>query len=774
MRNKEIKGISIIIFAIIAFVILLNNKNSDFYSIGYRNSDFRQVYLEKYSGDSSTLLYYVDKGDDTVKCFTKGPISVESVDDNTIYTIDLNYSANDSTTVFKVFASDYISDDNSGGMVFINENLNPERSVINTHFVLDQPVDSLFITFETKDEKFSVNHLSMKSDKTIFKDTYILMLIVFVVSVVLLFFFNKKYLNSDEFYINEKAFGYNKYVMLFIFIAAITVFVACLPIIDGGIIYGHDTEFHMARIEGLARGLYSGQFPVRIHGGSLNDYGYPTSLFYPELLLYIPAVLRLFGVSIYTAFKLYIVQVNILGFIACYLPFKKFTQSRPLALMMTIVYLLSPGRLINAYYRCAIGELTAMTFLPLVIYGLYAVVYGNKKDWKYLVVGATLILQSHILSTEITVLFAVLFVMLGLKQLFNKERRIISLIVAAVFTVLINAWFIFPMIMMMLQLGIAVFERQALTTEFASTDVSFLFSISKFDTASLKGPYAIGFAVLIGVASYCVLRILYADIENNNKYFSSADNMLTNIALFTFASTAYFPWKHVGNIPLIGNMVNSIQFPHRLNNITTVLGVFIIGYTAIILCKNSKNRIAFATVFVCISMFSAMLLTDQIIGIGKSEIQTKSDYQNNMDNQLSVGQAEYLIAGNNIDYMIAHPPVLESENSTMEIANFKHWGTKLSFDYKMDITNESDVIVLPITYIPNYIIEVDGQRVYPTKTLDARVAFSVPYEKGSVKVHYAEPLTFRLWEAVSVVSLAAFVFICSDKGKKFFDKIIKQ
>lgn len=775
MSRKKLKGMPIIMAAIIACAILLYGKNSDFYSVQYGGSDFRQVYLEEYSGDNSELLYYVNKGDDTVKCFTKGPISIESVGNDTTYKLDAQYSAKNDTTIFKVFAADYISADNSGGKVFVKERLNPENSAISTSFVLDQSVDSLFITFETEDENFSIGHVNMNSNKAVFTDTYVMMVIVLFLSALLLFFINRKYPEEREFFIGEKAFGYDKYVMLFILIATVTVVMTSLPVLDGGIIYGHDIEFHMARIEGIARGLSSGQFPVRIHGGTLNDYGYPNSLFYPELLLYIPAILRLIGVSVYAAYKFYIIEINVLGFIACYLPFKKFTHSRPLALMMTATYMLLPGRLVNAFYRCAIGEFTAMTFLPLVVYGLYAIMYGNKKDWKYLVVGATMVLQSHILSTEITALFACTFALIGIKQLFNKERRIVPLILAAMSTVFINIWFLVPMILMMIQLKLMVFMRPSVSAGFASTDISYLFSIGKIDTATLKGPYGIGFTVLLGVVVYCILRILHEDDENKSKHFACADNMLVNIGLFVFASTAFFPWEKIGSIPLIGNIINSVQFPHRLNGITMVLGVFLIGYAAILLCKNSKHRVAFSAVFICVSMFSSIFVIDQIVGIGRSEMQSKSYYRNNMDNQLSVGQAEYLLEGNNLDYMVANPPVLESENDTMSIENFTHWGTKMSFDYSMDLSGDnSNVIVLPVTYIPNYVIMIDGQRIYPFVTDGARVAFSVPAETGSVTVHYSEPLTFRACEVVSLVSLMAFIFISTSKGKQLLSKLKKN
>lgn len=117
--------------------------------------------------------------------------------------------------------------------------------------------------------------------------------------------------------------------------------------------------------------------------------------------MYIPAILRLQGVSTVICYKLYLVMVHALTAAVSYYSFEKLFQSRMLGLALAVVYVLNPYRLICCYYRSAVGEYTAIAFLPLVVYGLYAVLKGNKKDWPALVWGATGLIQSHILSTEI-------------------------------------------------------------------------------------------------------------------------------------------------------------------------------------------------------------------------------------------------------------------------------------------------------------------------------------------------------------------------------------
>ena len=85
---------------------------------------------------------------------------------------------------------------------------------------------------------------------------------------------------------------------------------ACAPIfVDGGGLWGDDCIFHLSRIEGITQGLREGQFPVRIYSLAKDGYGYASPMFYGELLLYFPAVLRLLGVSVQGAYHAYIAGV---------------------------------------------------------------------------------------------------------------------------------------------------------------------------------------------------------------------------------------------------------------------------------------------------------------------------------------------------------------------------------------------------------------------------------------------------------------------------------
>lgn len=94
-------------------------------------------------------------------------------------------------------------------------------------------------------------------------------------------------------------------------------------------------------------------------------------------------------------------------------------------------YTLSAYRLINLYTRSAVGEVLATVFLPLLMLGMYQLFYGNYKKWLTAVLAFTALFQSHMISTELALGFAVLFALLCLPRLKDRKRLLISYLRAA-------------------------------------------------------------------------------------------------------------------------------------------------------------------------------------------------------------------------------------------------------------------------------------------------------------------------------------------------------
>ena len=201
------------------------------------------------------------------------------------------------------------------------------------------------------------------------------------------------------------------------------VLFACVPLMTNYLLSGQDLTFHLMRIEGLAEGLKQGQFPVKMQPVWLNDYGYPVSIMYGDLFLYVPAVLRIIGFSLQASYKIYLVMIQIITAINTYLCCKEIAEDRKLGVVGCFLYVFATNRMTNIYYRAAVGEYTALAFLPLVFLGLFYLLgekertkAEQKKVFFLLVMGYTFMLESHMLSFNIAIVFSIIYCLFHFKK----------------------------------------------------------------------------------------------------------------------------------------------------------------------------------------------------------------------------------------------------------------------------------------------------------------------------------------------------------------------
>ena len=182
---------------------------------------------------------------------------------------------------------------------------------------------------------------------------------------------------------------------------------ACGPFLSGGVWHGSDLGYHLRRIENIAMGLADGRFPVRIQSDWLLGNGYAVGVFYGDILLYFPAALRLLGVPVTAAYDLYLFAVTLFTAAAAYYAVRRLAWPRMSALAAAVLYTLSAYRLCDVTDRAALGEYTALAFLPLAAAGLWRTLCPDSSrlpGWLLLVLGLSGVLQSHLLSFELTVL----------------------------------------------------------------------------------------------------------------------------------------------------------------------------------------------------------------------------------------------------------------------------------------------------------------------------------------------------------------------------------
>ena len=187
---------------------------------------------------------------------------------------------------------------------------------------------------------------------------------------------------------NEK-----KYVVGFlIIISIIYASVLWLP----KVMEGHDTTFHVQRLINITEGLKNGYFPVRIAPDMYNGFGYSTQLFYCDILFYIPAFLALLGLPMLSAYKVLLISICVMTTVSTFYCSYKIIKDINGATICTVAACLSNYFAADIFTRGAVGETSALIFIPWALLGIYNVVMGDDDEWWPLLVGFGGFINEHI------------------------------------------------------------------------------------------------------------------------------------------------------------------------------------------------------------------------------------------------------------------------------------------------------------------------------------------------------------------------------------------
>ena len=149
----------------------------------------------------------------------------------------------------------------------------------------------------------------------------------------------------------------SKQNMFVLGIFLITIFFVCTPLMTGNCINGHDIEYHLLRIEALKEGILMGKPFLKINVLFFGGQGYASSLFYPDFLLYIPAVLRALGVGINACYHIFIAFCLIATYASAFYCTKKITGSVYSASAAAVILTLSQYHVDDIYTRSAAGNI---------------------------------------------------------------------------------------------------------------------------------------------------------------------------------------------------------------------------------------------------------------------------------------------------------------------------------------------------------------------------------------------------------------------------------
>lgn len=564
------------------------------------------------------------------------------------------------------------------------------------------------------------------------------------------------------------------------------VLFACVPLMTNYLLSGQDLTFHLMRIEGLAEGLKQGQFPVKMQPVWLNDYGYPVSTMYGDLFLYVPAVLRIIGFSLQASYKIYLVMIQIITAINTYLCCKEIAEDRKLGVVGCFLYVFATNRMTNIYYRAAVGEYTALAFLPLVFLGLFYLLgekertkAEQKKVFFLLVMGYTFMLESHMLSFNIAIVFSIIYCLFHFKKFLQNFWFLVK---TALITIGLNLGFLVPMADYMISHDMKVkYASQIENMQEHGLFLSQLFQMFRFPV-SLSGNVMNGvggdMAIGIGLAYMLMLALFVWELcccfwrkkkglANEGMIQTEPVRIFVIFLLCLVMSCYFFPWHAISKIPVLGSILTPYQFAWRFIGIATFLGVILTMYALKALEKLTDRTIKVAAIVVLgtLTLIGSQYLMDN--KVSDSTARTKVTSSASIYTAGAVANGEYLFVENSAMAIIDQQPV-PADETAVSITSYEKKNSRISMECE-NLTDEVQQVKVSFLDYKGFVAtdKTTGGKLDTTCDEQHILTVLLPAGyQGTVQVCFRQPWYWRVAEIVSLAVLIA-LFVYGWKGYRY-------
>lgn len=759
VKNRETPILLLIQGMIMAAAVL--------YWLAGRGNAFQKTFsLEEFLVSDSTTVVQDVTTDETM---SQGGIFMQTPAltlDRGVYQLNIGYNVNHPGSRISVTSTG--SDDSRIHCADARLNPNLHQATLSLELT---GADTIVISADfSGDGYLSITNVSISETSAIYKRT---LFYAFLLCLLILVLY--RFLHSDR-----AAKG--------VFLALSCIFaISCSLLFRDHLLYADDLFFHLLRIEGLQKGLYSGTFPVKIYPVMAQDYGYAVGVFYGDLALYFPAFLRLLGFSVQSAWQFFIGALNLGTVVISYLSFRRMFHSRFSGILGCALCSLNHYRLLDIYQRAAVGECLGIMFFPLVLLSFYLIFMETtrKNWWKHALLTAfsmTGLIQSHVLSCEI-VFFLVLITCIVFIRLILQKYHFLALISAAALSVLLNLGFLVPFLDFYRE-DILISSPQWLerTTgrdiQSLGLDVKQLFTLVSGDTVSefpgsdrfLPPQYGIGMVFGAGMILFLIVLICRCIRRQPDKRISpvrmSSDGNFSPVrrqsdrnlfpALFCFVmgcitlfmSTSLFPWNALSATgPLAVKLCYSLQFPWRMLAPSSILLSFAICYSISLLREHGNRHVAIAvTVFLSI----LLLLNCAWFFYGKVRTGTPhSIYATEDLDTMLLGTDDYFPTDTNVD-------AVEAGRINLSYINFYDSYAKNGTEIRCHVSagSQDSYMEFPLNYYKYYICTDDQGHSLPVSSGNngmLRVSFPEGFD-GNILLTFREPPHWRIAEGISLAA----------------------
>lgn len=545
---------------------------------------------------------------------------------------------------------------------------------------------------------------------------------------------------------------------LFIFLLfSLSLFMVYCFLPEDMIYMGYDIYFHYRRLATLMEAFQYGTPFSYIDYSAAEDFGYATKWFYPDITL-IPFAWIGNYTNIHFAYKLMIFSYTFLsGFFMYKTTQRVFKQNMFVAVISSLLYTFAFYRLFTLFYRSALGQGIAMTFVPIVFLGLYEILRGDTRKWYWLPIGFSLVMMSHLLSSVLLFVVVVLIVICAYKDLLKDKMKVVLLILSGVVTFLISAQYLLPMLELM----------SSDTFYYNNAPASTLAQYNAYSILQIVSGAFNGFSELeasqfpsLGVLSviFLILRI-FIKIKEKDSNLRLADTLVFLGLMLVFLASNLCPWKIY---PF--KLLNFIQFPTRFYQIITYLFAIGSSYYIYVLLKDSSHR-KYVFSFVLIGLISFMLIINGRTFKSATVLEASGMYDP-VPSELNfyhLGGLEYIPAKFSSYQDIDKRKGWVASLNNSQISDFQRIGAKTSM--RVQLNTNADKLEIPRFYYKGYTAKLDGEEIDVNESVNGLISVDIQ-RSGTLEVYYSGTSLQKYSLFISLASILGLVIFIFYTRKK--------
>lgn len=542
----------------------------------------------------------------------------------------------------------------------------------------------------------------------------------------------------------------NKRSQFWLFFALLIVLSLIMMYLYQPLCPGQDFFFHYRRLQALMDGMKTNPYLIYLDYNAIDGYGYFIKAFYSDVILIPFAIIGNFT-SISFAYQFMIFTSTILCGVFTYIAVNRIYKNPYAASISALLYIFALYRLLDIYHRAALGEALSFTFVPIVILGLYHIIKGDYKKWYILAVGFSLMIFTHLISTVLMFVTAFIILIIYYKPLFKEPKRILYLCIAGLATIIITAYYLFPMIEQMVS-NTFYYESRQIMSKASDSGLSVHWVI--WGMFSGITPSTIALLPGIGLLLTCGITLRLFIHEKSDKLRSVDIGVIIGI-IYLFACTSFFPWSV---FPF--SLLNFIQMGWRLLEFASFFFAVAGGYYLSQLLKNNKRMLA---VLIVVSVSIILVMVNDAEMYRKYRCGRPITQEATFSNDYHLGGLEYIPEKvPSIEFIHQRGNRIETKNPETKISNLKKDSGITEFDIS---THSQETLELPLIYYKGYKAEIDGKKASVEESDNGLIQIQAENARH-IKIYYAGTILQHICFYISLISillLCIYIFVQKKK-----------